>query len=332
MKNEEFATALSAPGSTSSTSSTSSSSSTSSPPRGGVREGLEGGLFGLIGYPLGHSFSKGYFTEKFAREGIDAQYLNFEIPDATMLLDVIRDNPELRGLNVTLPHKQAVIPLLDELSDEAREIGAVNVIKIDPPQPSLKGRENGDVAGHRSLLRDGWGGSLKGFNSDIIGFMESIKPLLQPWHKKALVLGTGGASKAICVGLKRLGIEWRYVSRNGGQGARSKEQENTSCPNNPLAPCPLPLAPLNYSDLTPEVMAEYTVIVNCTPVGMFPKVDAAPAIPYELLTPRHLLFDCVYNPEDTLFLKRGREQGATGKNGLEMLHLQAEASWKFWNE
>jgi shikimate dehydrogenase len=321
MKNEEFATALSAPG------------STSSPPRGGVREGLEGGLFGLIGFPLGHSFSRGYFTEKFAREGIDAQYLNFEIPDASMLLDVIRDNPELRGLNVTLPHKQAVIPLLDELSDEAREIGAVNVIKIDPPQPSLKGRENGDVAGHRSLpLREGWGGSLKGFNSDIIGFMESIKPLLQPWHKKALVLGTGGASKAICVGLKRLGIEWRYVSRNGGQGARSKEQENTSCPNNPLAPCPLPLAPLNYSDLTPEVMAEYTVIVNCTPVGMFPKVDAAPAIPYELLTPRHLLFDCVYNPEDTLFLKRGREQGATGKNGLEMLHLQAEASWKFWNE
>ncbi len=339
MKNEEFATALSTSSSTSSssftssTSSTSSSSSTSTPHRGGVREGLEGGLFGLIGFPLGHSFSKGYFTEKFAREGIDAQYLNFEIPDATMLLDVIRDNPELRGLNVTLPHKQAVIPLLDELSDEAREIGAVNVIKIDPAQPSLKGRENGDVAGHRSLpLREGWGGSLKGFNSDIIGFMESIKPLLQPWHKKALVLGTGGASKAICVGLKRLGLEWRYVSRNGGQGARSKEQENTSCPNNPLASCPLPLAPLNYSDLTPEVMAEYTVIVNCSPVGMFPKVDAAPAIPYELLTPRHLLFDCVYNPEDTLFLKKGREQGATGKNGLEMLHLQAEASWKFWNE
>ena len=263
--------------------------------------------FGLIGFPLGHSFSKGFFTEKFAREGIDAQYLNFEIPDATMLLDVLRDNPELRGLNVTLPHKQAVIPLLDELSDEAREIGAVNVIRI----------------------RDG---KLKGFNSDIIGFTDSIRPLLQPHHKKALVLGTGGASKAICVGLKRLGLEWRYVSRNGGQGARSKEQENTSCPDNPLAPCPLPLAPLNYSDLTPEVMAEYTVIVNCSPVGMFPKVDAAPAIPYELLTPRHLLFDCVYNPEDTLFLKKGREQGATGKNGLEMLHLQAEASWKFWNE
>ncbi len=316
MKNEEFATALSA---------TSSTSSTSSPSIGGVR----GELFGLIGFPLGHSFSRGFFTEKFAREGIDAQYLNFEIPDASMLLDVIRDNPELRGLNVTLPHKQAVIPLLDELSDEAREIGAVNVIKIERLN-DLQFNDCRPQSLNPQILKSSI--HLKGFNSDIIGFMESIKPLLQPWHKKALVLGTGGASKAICVGLKRLGIEWRYVSRNGGQGARSKEQENTSCPNNPLAPCPLPLAPLNYSDLTPEVMAEYTVIVNCSPVGMFPKVDAAPAIPYELLTPRHLLFDCVYNPEDTLFLKKGREQGATGKNGLEMLHLQAEASWKFWNE
>ena len=239
--------------------------------------------YGIIGYPLGHSFSRGFFTEKFAREGIDAQYLNFEIPDVAMLRNVLRDNPELRGLNVTLPHKQAVIPLLDELSDEAREIGAVNVIRV----------------------RDG---KLKGFNSDIIGFTESIKPLLKPHHKKAIVLGTGGASKAICVGLKRLGIEWKYVSRTPHEGM------------------------LTYSDLAPEVMEEYTVIVNCSPVGMFPKVDEAPAIPYELLTPKHLLFDCVYNPEDTLFLKRGRERGAMGKNGLEMLHLQAIASWRFWNE
>ena len=238
--------------------------------------------YGIIGYPLGHSFSRGFFTEKFAREGIDAQYLNFEIPDVAMLRDVLRDNPELRGLNVTLPHKQAVIPLLDELSDEAREIGAVNVIRV----------------------RDG---KLKGFNSDIIGFTESIKPLLQPHHKKALVLGTGGASKAICVGLKRLGIGWKYVSRTPREGM------------------------LTYSDLTPEVMEEYTVVVNSSPVGMFPKVDEAPAIPYELLTPKHLLFDCVYNPEDTLFMQKGREQGATTKNGLEMLHLQAVASWKFWN-
>ena len=246
--------------------------------------------YGIIGYPLGHSFSRGFFTEKFAREGIDAQYLNFEIPDVTMLRDVLRDNPELRGLNVTLPHKQAVIPLLDELSDEAREIGAVNVIKVE--FSPFKG-ESGRV--------------LKGFNSDIIGFTESIRPLLQPWHKKALILGTGGASRAIRVGLSRLGIEWTYVSR-----------QNSSL--------------LKYSDLTSEVMEDYTVIVNCTPVGMFPKVDEAPNIPYECLTPRHLLFDCVYNPEDTLFMQRGRAQGATVKNGLEMLHLQALASWRFWNE
>lgn len=239
--------------------------------------------FGIIGYPLGHSFSKGFFTEKFARESIDAQYLNFEIPDVTMLPDVLRNNPELRGLNVTLPHKQAVIPLLDEMSEEAKEIGAVNVIRV----------------------RDG---RLKGFNSDIIGFTNSIKPLLQPHHRKALILGTGGASKAIRVGLNRLGIEWTYVSRSPGEGM------------------------LTYADLTPKLMQDYTVIVNCSPVGMFPKVDAAPAIPYELLSPQHLLFDLVYNPEETLFMKKGRAEGATVKNGLEMLHLQAVASWDFWNE
>lgn len=238
--------------------------------------------YGLIGFPLGHSFSRGFFTEKFAREGIDAEYVNFEIPDASMLLDVIRDNPELKGLNVTLPHKQAVIPLLDELSDEAKEIGAVNVIRV----------------------RDG---KLKGFNSDIIGFTESIKPLLQPWHKKALILGTGGASRAIRVGLTRLGIEWTYVSRTPREGM------------------------LTYSDLTAEVMQQYMVIVNCSPVGMFPKTGEAPNIPYELLTPKHLLYDLVYNPEETLFMQKGRAQDAIVKNGLEMLHLQAIASWEFWH-
>ncbi|MBQ5713022.1 MAG: shikimate dehydrogenase [Bacteroidaceae bacterium] len=239
--------------------------------------------YGIIGYPLGHSFSRGFFTEKFARESINAQYLNFEIPDVAMLSDVLRDNPELRGLNVTLPHKQAIIPLLDEMSEEAMEIGAVNVIRVR-------------------------NGKLKGFNSDIIGFTNSIKPLLQPHHRKALVLGTGGASKAIRVGLNRLGIEWTYVSRSPRDGM------------------------VTYEDVTAETLQEYTVIVNCSPVGMFPKVDAAPAIPYELLSPQHLLFDCVYNPEETLFMKKGRKQGATVKNGLEMLHLQATASWKFWNE
>ena len=173
--------------------------------------------------------------------------------------------------------------VLDELSDEAREIGAVNVIRVRK-------------------------GKLKGFNSDIIGFTESIRPLLQPHHTKALILGTGGASRAIRVGLSRLGIEWTYVTRS----PREKM--------------------LAYSDLTPEMMKEYSVIINCSPVGMFPKVDQAPAIPYELLTPKHLLFDLVYNPEDTLFMQKGREQGAIVKNGLEMLFLQAVASWRFWNE
>ena len=239
--------------------------------------------YGLIGYPLGHSFSISYFNQRFADEGINAKYINFEIPSIDELPVVLAKHPELKGLNVTLPHKQAVIPLLDELSDEAREIGAVNVIRV----------------------RDG---KLKGFNSDIIGFTESIRPLLQPHHKKALILGTGGASRAIRVGLSRLGIEWTYVTRS----PREKM--------------------LAYSDLTPEVMKEYSVIVNCSPVGMFPKVDQAPAIPYELLTPKHLLFDLVYNPEDTLFMQKGREQGAIVKNGLEMLYLQAVASWRFWNE
>lgn len=239
--------------------------------------------YGIIGYPLGHSFSRAFFTEKFQREHIDAEYVNFEIPSADMLPGIVQANPNLRGLNVTLPHKEAVIPMLNELSNEAKEIGAVNVIRV----------------------RDG---RLKGFNSDIIGFMDSIRPLLKPWHQHALVLGTGGASRAIRVGLQRLGIEWTYVSRTPAPGR------------------------LTYSELTPQLMEHYQVIVNCSPVGMFPRVDACPDIPYQLLTSRHLLYDLVYNPQETLFLKRGAEHGAAVKNGLEMLHLQALASWRFWNE
>lgn len=239
--------------------------------------------YGIIGFPLGHSFSRAFFTEKFQKEHIDAEYVNFEIPSAHMLPEIVRSNPHLRGLNVTLPYKEAVIPMLDSMSDEAREIGAVNVIQV---------RE----------------GRLKGFNSDIIGFMGSLRPLLKPWHQHALVLGTGGASRAIRVGLERLGLDWTYVSRTAAEGR------------------------LTYSALTPEVMEHFQVIVNCSPVGMFPKVDACPDIPYHLLSPRHLLYDLVYNPEETLFLKRGAQQGATIKNGLEMLHLQALASWEFWNE
>ncbi|MCD8266813.1 MAG: shikimate dehydrogenase [Prevotellaceae bacterium] len=240
--------------------------------------------YGLIGYPLGHSFSRAFFTDKFKREGIDAEYRNFEIKEAAMLLDIVRQTPGLRGLNCTIPHKQAVIPLLSSLSDEAREIGAVNVIKVSPD------------------------GSLKGYNSDIIGFSESIRPLLQPHHRHALVLGTGGASKAVCLGLSRLGLKWTYVSRTKREGC------------------------LTYQDVTPETLSQYEVIVNCSPVGMHPHVDEAPALPYTALTPRHLLYDLVYNPEESRFLRLGKAQGATVKGGLEMLHLQAIASWKFWHQ
>ena len=239
--------------------------------------------YGIIGNPLGHSFSRGFFTEKFAKEDIDAQYLNFQIPEIGKLPDILRDNPELRGINVTIPYKTEVIQYLDELSDEAREIGAVNVVQIR-------------------------NGHLKGFNSDIIGFTKSIQPLLKPHHRKALILGTGGASKAIRVGLTRLGLEWKYVSRSPQEGM------------------------FTYDNLTADILREYEVIVNCSPVGMFPKVDECPAIPYEYLTPDNLLYDLVYNPETTLFMKKGALQGAIVKNGLEMLHLQAIASWEFWNE
>ena len=240
-------------------------------------------IYGIIGNPLGHSFSKRFFTDKFSREALDAEYRNFEIPGIDSLPDILRQNPGLKGLNVSLPYTTAVIPYLHELSPEAQEIGAVNVIRV----------------------RDG---RLKVFNSDIIGFSESIRPLLKPHHRHALILGTGGASKAVRVGLSHLGIDWTYVSRTPREGM------------------------LCYDELTPEVMLRYQVIVNCSPVGMFPRVDGCPSIPYHLLNETHLLYDLVYNPAETLFMKRGAEQGATVKNGLEMLHLQAIASWKFWNE
>ena len=242
--------------------------------------------YGIIGFPLGHSFSRGFFTEKFRREGIAAEYLNFPIEDVSGLKQVLAEHPALRGLNVTLPHKQAVIPLLDELNEEARRIGAVNVIRV-------RWHDGKPV--------------LKGFNSDVIGFTRSIRPLLKPHHHKALILGTGGASRAIRTGLESLGVEWRYVSRTPQEGR------------------------FTYDELTAEVLREYPVIVNCSPVGMFPHVDECPALPYEALSGENLLFDLVYNPEETQFMRRGAEHGAVVKNGLEMLHIQAVASWEFWN-
>ena len=244
--------------------------------------------YGLIGYPLKHSFSIGFFNEKFKSEGIDAEYVNFEIPEINDFMEVIEENPNLCGLNVTIPYKEQVIPFLDELDKDTAKIGAVNVIKI--------------VRGPKGKVK------LTGYNSDIIGFSQSIQPLLQPYHKKALILGTGGSSKGIYHGLKNLGIDSVFVSRTQKEGM------------------------LTYEELTPEIMAEHTVIVNCTPVGMYPKVDFCPAIPYELLTPNHLLYDLLYNPNTTLFMKKGEEHGAVTKNGLEMLLLQAFAAWEIWNK
>lgn len=242
--------------------------------------------YGLIGYPLGHSFSIGYFNEKFQNEQINARYMNFEIPTIEDLHEVLDTNPELRGLNVTIPYKQKVIPYLDEVSPEARAIGAVNVIRV---------------------TRKGKNFHLKGFNSDVIGFTQSIEPMIQSFHKKALILGTGGASKAIDYGLRSLGLETVFVSRYERPGT------------------------IQYNKLTADDIREYNVIVNCTPLGMYPKVETCPDLPYEAMDRNTLLYDLIYNPDETLFMKRGRQYGATVKNGLEMLLLQAFASWEFWH-
>jgi shikimate dehydrogenase len=244
-------------------------------------------LFGLIGYPLSHSFSKGYFSHKFQEEAIgNCQYDNFPLEDISLLPDILKEQPNLVGLNVTIPYKEKVIPYLNEISTEAREIGAVNTIRIS--------RE-----GNRTLL--------KGFNTDVYGFMQSLQPLLKQHHESALVLGTGGASKAVIFALKKLGISYKIVSRQ-------------KLPDGFI-----------YTELNQEVMQQHTIIINTTPLGTFPKVEELPPLPYQFLTPEHLLYDLVYNPAETAFLKQGLQQGCTLKNGLEMLHLQAEKAWSIWN-
>ena len=234
--------------------------------------------FGIIGYPLLHSFSAKYFNEKFATETIDAEYSLYPIRPEHIPSEIDGLLDRLDGCNVTLPYKQTVIPYLKRLDETAQAIGAVNVV-------------------HQRV----------GYNTDCIGFMESIKPLLREFDRKALVLGTGGASKAVCYGLKKLGLTPTLVSRTPKEGM------------------------LGYEDLNKEIMDANTVIVNCTPLGMLPDVNSCPAIPYELITARHLLFDCVYNPEETLFLQKGKAQGATIQNGIGMLLGQARAAWEIWN-
>lgn len=243
--------------------------------------------FGLIGYPLAHSFSKKYFTEQFEREGTaDCKYELFPMENISAVEALISSDQSLSGLNVTIPHKVNVMPYLNELEDAAKNIGAVNCISIQY------------VEGKR------W---LKGYNTDAFGFAESLKPFLKTHHTKALILGDGGAAKAVKYVLGQLGITYLSVVRKPVPGA------------------------ITYEELDEELMKTHQLIINTTPVGTFPKVHEAPAIPYHLMTSEHLAYDLVYNPEETAFLQKAKAQGAAIKNGLEMLHLQAERSWFIWN-
>ncbi len=244
-------------------------------------------LFGLVGFPLQHSFSKGFFNKKFKREKINANYLNFEIENLNELDSIILNNPNLQGFNVTIPYKEKIIPLLSDISPEASKIGAVNVVKVF--------RES------KSSYR------LIGFNTDYIGFKESIEPLInRETETRGLILGTGGASKSVAQVFTDIGISWKKVSR-------TPNENQFSC-----------------SDITKEIVSSYKIIVNTTPVGTFPNNDESPNIPYEYLTSEHLLYDLVYNPEKTMFMKLGEKQGATTKNGMEMLERQALATWEIW--
>lgn len=237
-------------------------------------------LYGLIGYPLGHSFSKKYFEEKFLTEGLPHRFELFELSNIREVKALLQTT-DLKGLAVTIPYKQQVIHYLDALDEGAEAIQAVNCIVI--------------------------GEQTKGYNTDVIGFRESLKPLLNDTIQKALVLGTGGSAVAVVYALKQLNIEPLMVSRNSGNH-------------------------LTYDDLDEEIMRSHKLIINCTPVGMYPHVDHAPPIPYQFINEDHLVYDLIYNPSETLFMRLCEERGARVKNGMEMLHLQAEANWQLWNE
>ncbi|GAA0539690.1 shikimate dehydrogenase family protein [Chitinophaga japonensis] len=240
-------------------------------------------VFGLIGHPLSHSFSKGYFEEKFRREGIrDCVYENFPLPDIAQFPALLQQQPDLCGLNVTIPYKEAVLPWLDGLSPAAEQVKAVNCIQFHE-------------------------GTLTGFNTDVTGFKRSLQPLLKPHHTHALILGTGGAAKAVKFVLQELNIPFMVVSRSAQPGV------------------------ITYDALDKDIIAGHTIIINTSPLGMYPQTDTAPALPYECITRHHLLYDLIYNPAKTLFLQQGEAKGAAIKNGHEMLVLQAEASWDIWS-
>ena len=246
-------------------------------------------LYGLIGFPLTHSFSNQYFEKKFADANIqDACYKLFPLENLTQLPLLLQQHTDLQGFNVTIPYKVAILPFLHHISHEAREIGAVNCVKIE---------------------RNASGIILSGYNTDIFGFRESLVPVLKPHHRNALVLGTGGAAKAVCFTLQQLGINYTQVSRS------IKNEANKL-----------------YSQLTEADINDNLLIFNTTPVGMFPEISKSPEIPYQFLTSRHLLFDLIYNPAITRFMQSGLDAGATVLNGLKMLELQADKSWEIWGD
>lgn len=245
--------------------------------------------YGLIGHRLGHSFSQRFFTEKFTRENLpEHEYVNFELDSMDEFPGIFERGKNICGLNCTIPYKQQIMQFMDEIDEEAAQIGAVNTVKII------------DKNGKRIL---------KGYNTDLYGFEHSLRPMLGEKHQKALILGTGGASKAIIHLFGKLGIAYRSATTKKEPGADE----------------------IGYAQLSAELMSEYLIIINATPLGTFPKVDGCPDLPYESITPDHILYDLVYNPEETLFLKKGKARGAQTKNGLEMLHLQALKSWEIWN-
>jgi shikimate dehydrogenase len=242
-------------------------------------------LFGLIGKNISYSFSKKYFTEKFSHAPFEeCEYENFDIISTRSFTTVLKKNPNLKGLNVTIPYKEKIIPFLDELSEKAQKIGAVNVIRF---------KKNG---------------KLKGYNSDWYGFKKSLETIIQPHHKNALILGTGGAAKAVSFALEQMDIYHAFVSREA--------KEKT----------------IDYSLINATTFDNFQIIINCTPVGTSPNIKDFPPIPYQFFTEKHIAFDLIYNPEETQFLKKAKKKGATTKNGYEMLVFQAEKAWRIWNK
>ena len=241
--------------------------------------------FGLIGKNIDYSFSRGYFSEKFQKENLKHQYVNFDLEDISKFKNIFKNSENIKGLNVTIPYKETVIPYLHKLNKRARKIGAVNTIRITKK------------------------GKLVGYNTDFYGFKNSLKPHLKAHHKKALILGTGGASKAIAYALEQLNIEFYFVSRTKKNNAA-----------------------FTYPQLTECIINSHHIIINCSPVGTFPDVNICPNIPYNGISEHHILYDLIYNPKETKFLKQGKQQNALIINGLKMLELQAEKSWEIWNK